>query len=172
MTEDTPVDGSLGSYEFIDVVKEDQTQLSESQRSSLEPHRYLPPDSSHHPSVKPTEFSSGISIVDGPKVEELAKSLALATEENKRYRLAMEDCNRVLSKEIDKAENRRQEAEKLRNDLEMYKEKNEGLEDRVRDLEAQLSNVVRLFVLCFPQVVMYSSVLVSSSLFFKVVFIG
>ena len=150
MTEDTSVDGSLGSYEIVDVVKEDQIQLSESHRQSpSEPRRYSP-SQSHHPSVKPTECSSGVSFVDGPKVEELAENLMLATQENERYRMAMEDCNRVLSKEVEAAETRRQETEHLKNQLVSYKETNKGLEDRIRDLESQLLNTVCVCV-CFKR---------------------
>jgi len=135
MTEDTPV-------EYVDVVKEDQIQLAESHRQPpSEQHRYSP-SQSHHPSVLPTECTSGVSFVDGAKVEELAKNLLLATQENERYRLAMEDCNKVLSKEVEAAETRQKEAEQLRNQLDMYKETNKVLEDHIRDMENQQLNTV------------------------------
>ena len=90
----------------------------------------------------PTECTSDVitaETVELPKVEELAKNLLIATGENERYRKAMEECNKALSREIEAAEGRKQEMENLNAMLESYKVKNAELEESNKSLHEQLS---------------------------------
>ena len=107
-------------------------------------------------SHRPTECTSdvitaevNVTTVELPKVEELANNLMIATGENERYRKAMEDCNKALSKEIEVAECRKQEIENLKASLEDYRVKNTELVENNKSLQEQLSVRVCLYIIVF-----------------------
>ena len=139
-------EGSLNSYEVVDVVKEDGPKYQG--EASYYPSQ-IPEDSTHRvlssaeekllSAHKPTECTSGeVTTVDAPKVEELAEKLLVATRENERYRKAMEECNKTLSKEVETSKNRKQEIDSL---IAKYMAKIAELEDSNRSLQDQLSAV-------------------------------
>lgn len=143
-------------YEMVDVIKEDgptfqddkscrsyypsQIPVESTSESTAREHVI---DSSH----RPTECTSGdVKALDVPKVEELADNLMVATRENEKFRKAMEDCNRALSKEIEAGESRKQELHNLKEMLEKYRVTNGELEERNKSLQDQLS--ARVSIAC------------------------
>jgi len=68
-------------------------------------------------------------------VEELAENLMVATRENEKYRIAMEECNKVLSREVAM--------------LEQYRVKNAELEELNKSLQDRLevcNSIVNVYV--------------------------
>ena len=145
-------DASNSSFEIVEV----NVQGERSAERSYYPSQ-LPVDStdrvgssqehlsSTHSTHRPTECTSGSDVVANvelPKVEQLAKNLMIATRENERYRTAMEECNRTLSREVEAAEERKQDIENLMATLESYKSKVAELEDRNQLLQDQSSTRV------------------------------
>ena len=138
---------SSGSFEVVDL------QLKFQNERSYYPSQH-PVDSTDRVSSQdhlsthgPTECTSGVTTaevatVELPKVEELANNLLIATGENERYRAAMEECNKALSKEVEAAESRNREIENLKATLESYKAKNTELEESNKSLLEQLSSRV------------------------------
>lgn len=123
--EDGPKFQGERSYYPSQIPTDNTERVESSSSSSIQ-------DYSSHSSHRPTECSSGVEVmtIGAPKVEELAANLMVATKENKRYRIAMEECNKVLSREVAM--------------LEKYRVKNTELEDLNKSLQDQLSAKVRV----------------------------
>ena len=138
---------SSGSFEVVDLQVKFQGERSyyPSQHPVDSTERIVQLSSQERLSSHgPTECTSGvttaeITTLELPKVEELARNLVIATKENDRYRIAMEDCNKVLSKEVEAAEDRNREIENLKAMLESFRLKNTELEESNKSLQEQLS---------------------------------
>lgn len=137
-------EASTGSFEVVDLQVKFQGERSyyPSQHPVDSTDREVQSSSQEHLSSHgPTECTSGVTTaeVSAQKVEELARNLVIATKENERYRITMEECNKTLSREVEAAEGRNREIENLKITVESYKVKNAELEENKRSLQEQLS---------------------------------